>query len=171
VLLCVEGGIVPLYAETVNEMLDLAAEVMDTLLPQSSTDAGRFRASKAWFSLADGRTRSQHQPVSCLAVAVNRRTGHGGLIWTPEVIGAEQGSVWASVWVSDNAAPPETDPRVMSDPDAGIWFDPASALPLAHVRAAVEEFCRSGTGARPDCVGWVRGSEDGRRGDREYVDR
>src|SRR5687767_14832253 len=107
-------------------MLDLVAEIMDTLHPHPPTDAGRFLANKAWLSLADGRTRAERQPTSHLAVAINRRTGSGGLIWTPEFIGAEPGSLWASVWVSDNAMPPEVDPMVASDPDAGIWFDRAS---------------------------------------------
>ncbi|MET7749740.1 Imm1 family immunity protein [Micromonospora sp. NPDC005367] len=38
-----------------------------------------------------------------------------------------------------------------------------SVLPLAQVRAAVEEFCRTGTGDRPECIRWVRGEINGER--------
>ncbi|MER7735969.1 Imm1 family immunity protein [Streptomyces erythrochromogenes] len=36
-----------------------------------------------------------------------------------------------------------------------------STLPLAQIRAALEEFCRKGTGGRPECISWVKGEING----------
>jgi hypothetical protein len=47
----------------------------------------------------------------------------------------------------------------LSDPGFSRYHDPRSTLPIAHIRAAVEEFCRTGTGARPECVHWVHGEQ------------
>lgn len=71
------------------------------------------------------------------------------------------------VWVSDNPAPPDFDPRVVSDPCVPYFYHPRSTLPAAQIRAAVEEFCRTGTGERPERVHWVRGEANGNRLDEE----
>ena len=68
-----------------------------------------------------------------------------------------------SCWVSDNPAPPDFDPRVLSDPGCPLWYDPRSTLPVARVRAALRELCRMGTGDRPECVQWVHGEINGER--------
>jgi hypothetical protein len=65
-------------------------------------------------------------------------------------------------WISDNPNPPVFDPRVVSDTGVPRFHDPRSTLPVEEVRAAVEEFCRSG-GERPKCVHWVRGEMNGIR--------
>ncbi|MFJ3337639.1 Imm1 family immunity protein [Streptomyces sp. NPDC086766] len=49
------------------------------------------------------------------------------------------------------------------------FHDPASAIPLDRVRAALEEFCLSGNGDRPSCIGWVSGEANGQRLDRAPV--
>ncbi|MFE2568150.1 Imm1 family immunity protein [Streptomyces mirabilis] len=76
------------------------------------------------------------------------------------------GEVYESVWISDNPQPPCFDPRVVSDPGYPLFHDPASALPLERVRAALEEFCRAGTGERPECISWAPGDANGQRLDR-----
>jgi len=63
--------------------------------------------------------------------------------------------------VSDNPAPPSFDPLVVSDPCSPLSFDPHSTLPAAQIRAAMEEFSRTGTGERPRCVRWAHGEPGG----------
>ncbi|WP_398900972.1 Imm1 family immunity protein [Streptomyces sp. 1114.5] len=36
-------------------------------------------------------------------------------------------------------------------------------MPVPEVRAALEEFCRMGTGNRPECIRWVCGYMNGYR--------
>ncbi|MGW2935724.1 Imm1 family immunity protein [Streptomyces sp. NPDC001156] len=40
---------------------------------------------------------------------------------------------------------------------------PRSTLPVTQVHAALEEFCRTGAGDRPECIYWVRGEINGER--------
>ncbi|MFF5969912.1 Imm1 family immunity protein [Streptomyces sp. NPDC012769] len=47
-----------------------------------------------------------------------------------------------------------------------LFHDPCSTLPLAQVRAALEQFCQADTGERPDCISWVPGHMNGQRLDR-----
>ncbi|GAA4608891.1 hypothetical protein BJY16_007062 [Actinoplanes octamycinicus] len=93
-----------------------------------------------------------------LSVAVNRATGYGALIWSVDAdLFPGRGGIYDDIWVSDNPEPPAFDTRVLADPDVaeGRWHDPRSTLPLDQVRAALEEFCRTGTGDRPRSVNWV----------------
>nr|WP_121175647.1 Imm1 family immunity protein [Streptomyces sp. 1114.5] len=55
------------------------------------------------------------------------------------------------------------DPRAVSDPGEPRFHDPRSCLPVPEVRAALEEFCRMGTGNRPECIRWVCGYMNGYR--------
>jgi hypothetical protein len=68
-----------------------------------------------------------------------------------------------SCWVSDNPNPPTVDPQVLSDPGAPICFDVRSTLPIPVVRLALQEFCRQGSGDRPECIDWVLGEINGER--------
>ncbi|WP_353963350.1 Imm1 family immunity protein [Streptomyces sp. NBC_00198] len=36
-------------------------------------------------------------------------------------------------------------------------------MPVDRIRAAVEEYCRAGTGHRPTCIDWTAGQMSGRR--------
>jgi hypothetical protein len=67
------------------------------------------------------------------------------------------------VWISNNPAPPVVDPGVIADPGLPRYHQPRSTLPVARVRAAVKEFCRTGTGHRPSRVDWAMGHLGGRR--------
>ncbi|GAA2580535.1 hypothetical protein GCM10010435_67300 [Winogradskya consettensis] len=100
-----------------------------------------------------------------LRVAVNNATGYGGLIWTLDAADPRHGGIFDHCWISDNPAPPASDPRVIADPGLPRFHDPRSTLRSGHIRAAVEEFCRSEAGERPESVRWTLGDLDGRRHD------
>ncbi|MFF1441319.1 Imm1 family immunity protein [Streptomyces sp. NPDC058295] len=51
----------------------------------------------------------------------------------------------------------------MADPGYPRFHHPRSTVPIARIRAAVEEYCRAGTGHRPTCVDWTPGDLAGRR--------
>ncbi|MEV0513813.1 Imm1 family immunity protein [Nonomuraea sp. NPDC050405] len=117
---------------------------------------------------ADGRHApgtSTWWPDNFLQIAVNATTGYGGLIWFVSAERAEKAGDGISeyVWVSDNPCPPDFDLRVVSDPGIPMFHDIRSTLPVSLVRAALEEFCRTGTGDRPKCINWVRGETNGGR--------
>jgi Immunity protein Imm1 len=103
-------------------------------------------------------------PDNWLAVTVNATTGYGGLTWcrpastAPQPTGDE---IADYVWVIDNPSPPDFDPRVVSDPGVPYFYHPRSTLPVTLIRAALEEFCHTGTGDRPECVHWVHGHANG----------
>ncbi|GIM90889.1 Imm1 family immunity protein [Paractinoplanes toevensis] len=94
-------------------------------------------------------------PDNYLQVGVNSFSGYGGLVW----LGG------GGCWVSDNPEPPGFDPFVLSNSGGPLSFHPESTLPVARIRAAVEEFCRAATGERPSGVRWVPGGMSGERDD------
>ncbi|WP_231330179.1 Imm1 family immunity protein [Actinomadura graeca] len=118
----------------------------------------------AWFCFAE-EEHSDKNAVSdnFLRVALNGSTGYGGLVWGITDDSPRREGVSDGVWVSDNPEPPDFDPRVVSDPGYPLFFDPRCALPIPRVRAAVEEFCRLGTGDRPENIDWVPGRANGKR--------
>lgn len=73
------------------------------------------------------------------------------------------GGIFDHVWVSNNPEPPVEDPKVVSDPWTPVYLDRKSVLPIPQIRAALEEFCRVGTGDRPETIGWVHGHMNGMR--------
>ncbi|WP_394816771.1 Imm1 family immunity protein [Streptomyces lonegramiae] len=99
---------------------------------------------------------------SCLQVSVNSLTGYGALRWLiPE--GSEvrmDQDIARSVWISKNAEPPISDPKVVADLSNGRLFEPRSVLPVSDIRAAIEEFCELRTGQRPGAVCWDRDDSD-----------
>jgi hypothetical protein len=124
----------------------------------------------AWFCLADRPTTDDDAaPSSNLRVAVGEGHEYGALIWFPDDDFPRKGGVYDSVWISDNPAPAADGPRVVADPGYPLFHDPASVLPVSQVRAAVEEFCRAGTGDRPGGVAWVAGHMNGQRLDRPPI--
>ncbi|MFE2413903.1 Imm1 family immunity protein [Kitasatospora sp. NPDC059408] len=122
----------------------------------------------AWFALDFNRADEESFPDSALIVSVNTSTGFGGVVWLTSRNYPKQGGVYDSVWVSDNPAPPTSDPNVLSEPHAPIVMDPASTFPVAELRKVIEEFCRDKTGERPSCIGWVAGNIGGERADKEH---
>jgi hypothetical protein len=148
------------YATAWSETATLIARVLQG--PPSSIP------EPVTFSFADRRHTADTRgwwPDNLLQVGVNPATGYGGLIWHVSPDRAERSGTERDLysWVTDNPQPPTTDPLVVSDAGAPRCYDPRSTLPLADIRTALEEFCRSGTGDRPESVRWVHGDLNGER--------
>ncbi|MFJ1567102.1 Imm1 family immunity protein [Streptomyces erythrochromogenes] len=103
-------------------------------------------------------------PDNNLHVSVNLETRYGGLVWYVSADRADQSynEIDEHIWVSSNPSPPGFDPMVLSDPGSPLPHAPESTLPLAQIRAAVAEFCRTGTGSRPGCISWAKGEINGK---------
>lgn len=143
------------HAETAEEMTDLVSKVLDELVGTSGT---------AWFGISDRRhVDVRSGPENNLRVAVNGATGYGGLVWFVNGNGSRHGGIYDHVWVSDNPEPPDFDPGVVTDTHVAAYLDRRSVVPLAKVREVVEEFCRTGTGDRPEGISWVRSDANGIR--------
>ncbi|MGW7303794.1 Imm1 family immunity protein [Streptomyces sp. NPDC054829] len=96
---------------------------------------------------------------SYLQVSTNPLTGYGALRWqVPEdsVVRVDW-EIARSVWTSRNPEPPVLNQNVVAD--LGDWrlFEPRNTLPVADIRAAVEEFCELRSGQRPTAICWDRG--------------
>lgn len=151
------------YAETWQEMSELISDVMESL-PSESREPIYHPGGDAWFMFSDKRhDNDTSMPENYLRIAINASTGYGGLIWCVAESDPRKGGIYDYVWVSDNPDPPDFDPRVVSDPGYPLFHDPRSTLPVAQVRAVIEEFCRVGTGDRPECIHWTRGQLNGWR--------
>ncbi|WP_440103657.1 Imm1 family immunity protein [Streptosporangium sp. H16] len=144
-------------------MLALITEVIENLESESSAprcDPG----DDAWFMFSDRRhVDGPDMPNNFLRISVNSTTGFGGLIWFVGENHPARGGVFDHAWISDNPNPPDFDPRVVSDPGEPAFHDPRSTLSIHEVRTAVEEFRRTGTGDRPECIRWVHGDVSGHR--------
>ncbi|GAA4978550.1 hypothetical protein GCM10025331_86920 [Actinoplanes utahensis] len=141
-----------------------------------------FREQRSWapgrgagdetdfFFVEGGLIPSRQAPNSTLMVRVNASTGLGALIWFVNTLRADasgrQDDQW--IWVTDNADPADDDPLVAAEPHELIGVGPSVVLPVAEIRAAVEEYCRAGTGERPGSVSWVHGNNLGERDDRQW---
>ncbi|MHB9859484.1 Imm1 family immunity protein [Streptomyces sp. YIM S03343] len=62
--------------------------------------------------------------------------------------------IFRSVWTSMNPEPPSSDPLLIKDPGGGECYPRETAIPVTQVRDAIEEFCQSRTGKRPECIEW-----------------
>lgn len=158
------------YAESSAATSLLINQVMGGLQGEEEVGGSYFPGEDAWFCLAD-RRKTDSDPVvgSNLRVAVNLRRDYGALVWFVNEEFPQKGGVYDSVWVSDNSEPLDFDPRVVSDPGYPLFHDSASILPVSRIRAAVEEFCSLGSGARPECINWVLGHVNGQRLDRPSI--
>ncbi|MEV6846727.1 Imm1 family immunity protein [Actinoplanes sp. NPDC051411] len=142
-----------------DEMSEEVETIMNTLGYEQYVTMGRRQV----------RTFVQNAKLSfsddLLWVGINNQTGYGALIWLALASSPKKGGIYNYTWVSDNPNPPTTDPQVIADPSVVYFHDPRNALPLADIRTALEEYCRTGTGDRPESISWVRGGTDGRRFD------
>ncbi|MEV5795671.1 MULTISPECIES: Imm1 family immunity protein [unclassified Streptomyces] len=134
-------------------------------MPQATWPYGGQTAEFTFTERSEGSTGGLLDFDSYLHVAVNARTGHGALMWmlTRGSTVAMDPSIADQVWLSDNPAPPSKDPNVIADPGFPLFHHPRSVLPVGRIRAAVEEYCRAGTGHRPTCIDWTPGQTSGRR--------
>ncbi|MFJ1595699.1 Imm1 family immunity protein [Streptomyces sp. NPDC088261] len=156
------------YAESWPEKSEIVSEVMEKLRSERLDQPWISPGEVASLMFADGRHSELARdwwPDNTLQAAVNLETGYGGLVWFATQERATKDSVSEYIWVSDNPSPPDFDPRVVSDPAVPYFFDPRSALPVDQIRAALEEFCRLGSGDRPECIEWVHGEMNGQRHD------
>jgi hypothetical protein len=151
------------HCESQDEMISVISDVMGSGEMRTHVERYGGADAGAWFGFSEFRIEGTDMPDNFLRVAVNEETGYGGLTWGV----TDKYPVPCGVWISDNPNPPTFDPLVVSDPGCPVFYEPHSTLPLNMVRAALEEFCYLGTGARPACVGWVRGNVSGRRLDSE----
>lgn len=144
------------HAEGWPQMSSLIYDVLENLKGERTEVVDGIAydlvGSVAEFSFAD---RGADHATNSLTVAVNRATGYGALVWCVNLLYPKKGGIYGRIWVSDNPQPPEFDTRVASDPWASEFRDPRSTLPLPRIRAALEEFCRTGTGDRPQSIDWV----------------
>lgn len=156
-------------AETSSEISAVVAEVISSLRGWDNESEWISPGTNAWFSWVDGRrTDPAELPTNTLIVSMNKETGYGGLIWF--VTGGYPGvgeCEMETICVSDNPTPPNFDPQVVAEPGEPYFFEPRSTLPIDQIEKALEEFCRSRTGMRPECVRWTPGEISGRRADRE----
>ena len=163
------------HAETVEEMSRLVGEVMEHLPDEDGSAQPKRYGRDAWFCFSDLRFEHPRnpgdEPDTLLRLAVNRSTGFGALMWLV-TRGRSSGAgdeVDDYLWISDNPQPPEFDPRVIAEPGYVRFHSRRSAVPLERVRVVLEEFCRVGTGARPESISWVRGELNGQRSDEEPI--
>ncbi|WP_079163269.1 Imm1 family immunity protein [Streptomyces canus] len=156
-------GETPLYLETqsdVSEYLD--AVFAEGHLLKSSKDLA-FQV--IWDVAADKIYAPT--PDNVLSIGIDFSSGYGGLLWYCDGIishrvSAEVGHDVANhAWVSLNPAPPDSDPKVLSDPGCPTFFDRVSVMPLSGIRPVVEEYFREGTGFRPTQVQWTKGHYTG----------
>jgi hypothetical protein len=132
--------------------------------------AGMGNQQNSWFMIAERRSDSgKAVPSSNLCAAVNNESGYGALIWFVDQHYPKRGGIYDDVWISDNPAPPKTDPEVISDPGYPLYHDPSSTIPISVVRAVVFEFCSASSGDRPESVDWIKGEMNGQRLDRPSI--
>lgn len=146
------------YAQAQEEMDAIVSAAMETMRPERDIAGPTF---------SDRRLTGHSTGDNYLRLAINRETGFGGLVWFVTRSSSRKGGIFDHVWVSDNPEPPDFDPKVVTDPWVPVYLDRRSALPIPRIRAAVDEFCRVGTGDRPESIEWVHGWMNGTRLDAE----
>ncbi|MEV3860616.1 Imm1 family immunity protein [Streptomyces sp. NPDC050095] len=155
-------GCDPVYLETEGEVRGYLDALFDAAVAAKSYADVHFQFVED-ASVDRGTHGVMSWPDNVLVVGLDYPSGYGGLIWWCEGrfadrVREELGTdVADSAWVSLNPTPPESDPKVLSDPSTPYFFDRVSVLSLHIVRAAVEEYFREGTGFRPKGVEWVKG--------------
>ena len=150
------------YGETSDRVESLIHAVMHDLAPGDPWRDMR-PGEDAYLMLAEGKHDEETFdwfPHNYLQVVANQCTGFGAVSWFVTDEWPSQGAdpVADHAWVSLNADSPE-DPKVIGDPGYPRWYHPRHAIPLEQVEAAVREFCRRGTGDRPECLFWAEVSD------------
>jgi hypothetical protein len=156
-------GDIPLFLESHSDV----REYLDAVF----AEGGRLRSSVdlAFQVIRDVASDKVHAstPDNVLSIGINFSSEYAGILWYCEQpvshrVSAEVGHDVANhAWVSLNPTPPDSDPKVLSDPGCPTFFDRVSALPLSSIRPVVEEYFRAGTGFRPTQVQWTKGRYTG----------
>ncbi|MFE2758689.1 Imm1 family immunity protein [Streptomyces halstedii] len=149
------------YAHSDKEIADLVDHVMGDLIQGGKTPEG-FEIMPEYATVTvveDGYPERAERlwPSSYLHVSVNTSNEYGALRWfsaTPPN-GEGVNHMNRFVWVSENPNPPAFNPRLILDPSTPLYYPRESAFPVKKVREALEEFCRVGTGVRPECIPWM----------------
>ncbi|MFF7459790.1 Imm1 family immunity protein [Kitasatospora sp. NPDC008115] len=158
------------HADNWNDASSLIDMTLAALKPyQERRDNILAPGTMAMFCLAEHPLSDGAEGDSTLLVSANSNTGFGALIWYLADGNPLKRGIFEHAWISDNPQPPEFDPRVVSDSGYPLFHDRASTLPISKVRAALEEFARTGTGERPECISWTLGNIDGQRHDRAPI--
>ncbi|MFJ9447185.1 Imm1 family immunity protein [Kitasatospora sp. NPDC101235] len=152
-----------MYPSDWEETNRLISKALHSISVKELRDGEYVAGDQALFCYTEPTER---HPSTYLFVAANELSGYGALTWCSDGRPPRQGGIYEYAWISDNPSPPEIDSRLVSETYYPRFYDRASAIPLPQVRAAIEEYCRSGTGERPECIGWTTGEVSGRRYDR-----
>ncbi|GBQ03990.1 hypothetical protein SSP531S_54800 [Streptomyces spongiicola] len=150
-----------IYARSDREVDSLIDHVMNDLIQKGETPDGfEIVPERAVVSIVKGKCSEETDErwaTNYLYVSVNTRSGYGALKWwTSEVPDAGPGEDIAQfIWTSGNPNPPSFDPEVIADPGNPTYYPREAAIPAAQVREALEEFCQTRTGQRPNCVPWI----------------
>ncbi|MET9881324.1 Imm1 family immunity protein [Actinacidiphila glaucinigra] len=150
-----------IYARTEREVEDLIDHTMNNLLQRGTTSDGfTIIPERAVISIVEGRypeETDERWSNNLLYVSVNIKHGYGALKWWTRKVtkGAPEDDVSRFVWTSGNPNPPSFDPGLIADPGDPSYYPREAAIPVAQVRAALEEFCQARTGRRPECVPWL----------------
>ncbi|GAA2469651.1 Imm1 family immunity protein [Streptomyces mauvecolor] len=161
------------YAESAEEMREVVERFLSGF-PAETVQAPGFEldcetASFGFMESAPGEGASVQWPDNSLEVTVNFSNGHGGLVWyvdanrASEINEKTQSDMADWAWVSDNPEPVAFGPEILIDVHVPYYHDSRNALPVSRIRAALQEFCRAGSGARPESVHWVKGQPTGER--------
>ncbi|MFE1483776.1 Imm1 family immunity protein [Streptomyces griseus] len=153
----------PLYLKTRSEVRDYLDGIFaDGIRLKSYTDLA-FQVIR---DVAVGETDGS-APDNVLSVGIDFSSGYSGFIWycdggLAHRVSAEFGhDIAYHPWVSMNPNPPQSDPKVLSDPSCPTFFDRVSVMPLSSIRPVVEEYFNEGTGFRPAQIQWVKGHYTG----------
>ncbi|MFI1727661.1 Imm1 family immunity protein [Streptomyces acidicola] len=150
-----------IYARSEQEVDVLIDHIMSNLIQEGTTPDGfEIVPERAVISIVKGKypeETDERWPSNFLYVSVNTKNGHGALKWWTSKVpdGAPENDISRFVWTSGNPNPPSFDPELIADPGDPSYYPREAAIPVAQVRAALEEFCRTRTGARPECVPWL----------------
>ncbi|MGW7401748.1 Imm1 family immunity protein [Streptomyces cyaneofuscatus] len=148
------------YARTQKEIDSLIDHIMSGLIQAGRTLEGfEVVPERAVLSIVKGKYPEEideRWPSNYLYVSLNIQNGYGALKWWTTSVPDEapEDDVARFVWTSGALSPPPFDPELISDPGTPSYYPREAAIPAQCVREALEEFCRTRTGARPNSVPW-----------------
>jgi hypothetical protein len=149
------------YARSEAEVAELIDHILSELVQGGRTPDGfEVMPEHATLCIVKGKypeETDERWPSNYLHVSVNTANGYGAVRWfsTRGPENSDEAHISRFVWVSENPSPPSFDPELILDPSTPLYYPRESAIPVAHVRTVLEEFCRVRTGDRPTGVSWM----------------